>query len=134
MKSNGAIWALLLCLALTLACGSEQQGTSGSTGTGGKAFRTAIIGKWQLQEMLEQSEFKRPHETAEKKWGNLEIFPNNTLEFYSSGTQGQWNILADGRIKVISAYWGTFFLTITGDSLRMTRPDDQAMYIYKKIN
>ena len=50
-----------------------------------------IIGKWLLQEMIVNSEFKHPNETAEKKWGNLEIFRNNTLEFYSSGTQGRWN-------------------------------------------
>ena len=68
-----------------------------------------IIGKWLLQEMIVNSEFKHPHETAEKKWGNLEIFSNNTLEFYSSGTQGRWDVLNDGRIKVNSDYWGTFF-------------------------
>jgi hypothetical protein len=92
-----------------------------------------IIGKWLLQEMIVNSEFKHPHETAEKKWGNLEIFSNNTLEFYSSGTQGRWNVLNDGRIKVISDYWGTFFLTTEGDKLIMTFYDDQTQYIYKKI-
>ena len=35
---------------------------------------TTIIGKWLLQEMIVNSEFKHPHETAEKKWGNLEIY------------------------------------------------------------
>jgi hypothetical protein len=93
----------------------------------------AIIGKWLLQEMIVNSEFKHPHETAEKKWGNLEIFSNNTLEFYSSGTQGKWNVLNDGRIQVNSTYWGTFFLSTDGDKLIMTFPDDQTKYIYKKI-
>ena len=93
-----------------------------------------IIGKWQLQEMIENSEFKHPNETAEKKWGNLEIFSNNTLEFYSSDTRGRWNVLNDGRIEVISDYWGTFFLSTEGDKLIMTFPNDQANYIYKKIN
>ncbi len=134
MKRNDALWALWLFLSLTLACGSEKQETSGMAGAESASLRAALIGKWQLQEMLEQSEFKRPHETAEKKWGNLEIFPNHTLEFYSSGTQGQWQLLADGRIKVFSAYWGTFFLAIAGENLIMTLPDDQARYIYKKIN
>jgi hypothetical protein len=93
----------------------------------------SIIGKWLLQEMIENSEFKHPNETAEKKWGNLEIFSNNTLEFYSSDTRGRWNVLNDGRIKVISDYWGTFFLSTEGDKLIMTFPDDQTKYIYKKI-
>ena len=92
-----------------------------------------IIGKWLLQEMIVNSEFKHPHETAEKKWGNLEIFPNNTLEFYSSGTQGRWTVLNDGRIKVISDYWGTFFLSIEKDNLIMAFLDDPTKYIYKKI-
>jgi hypothetical protein len=94
---------------------------------------TTIIGKWLLQEMIENSEFKHPNETAEKKWGNLEIFGNNTLEFYSSDTRGRWDVLNDGRIKVISDYWGTFFLSTEGDKLIMTFPDDQTKYIYKKI-
>jgi len=93
----------------------------------------SIIGKWLLQEMLENSEFKHPNETAEKKWGNLEIFHNNTLEFYSSETQGRWIVLNDGRIKVISDYWGTFFLSVEGDKLIMVFYDDQTKYIYKKI-
>ena len=93
----------------------------------------SIIGKWLLQEMIENSEFKHPNETAEKKWGNLEIFSNNTLEFYSSDTRGRWNVLNDGRIKVISDYWGTFFLSTEGDKLIMTFPDDQIKYIYNKI-
>jgi hypothetical protein len=93
----------------------------------------SIIGKWLLQEMIENSEFKHPNETAEKKWGNLEIFSNNTLEFYSSDTRGRWNVLNDGRIKVISDYWGTFYLSTEGDKLIMTLPDDQTKYIYKKI-
>jgi hypothetical protein len=92
-----------------------------------------IIGKWLLQEMIVNSEFKHPNETAEKKWGNLEIFRNNTLEFYSSGTQGRWYVLNDGRIKVISDYWGTFFLSIEEDKLIMVFFDDQTKYIYKKI-
>ncbi len=95
---------------------------------------TVIIGKWLLQEMVENSEFKHPNETAEKKWGNLEIFSNNTLEFYSSDSRGKWNILNDGRIEVISDYWGTFFLSTKGDKLIMTFPGDQTNYIYKKIN
>ena len=93
----------------------------------------SIIGKWLLQEMIENSEFKHPNETAEKKWGNLEIFSNNTLEFYSSDTRGRWNVLNDGRIKVISDDWGTFFLSTEGDKLIMTFPDDQNKYIYNKI-
>ena len=93
----------------------------------------AIIGKWLLQEMIENSEFKHPNETAEKKWGNLEIFGNNTLEFYSSDTRGKWDILNDGRIKVISDYWGTFFLSTEGDKLIITFPDDQTKYIYNKL-
>jgi hypothetical protein len=93
----------------------------------------SIIGKWLLQEMIENSEFKHPNETAEKKWGNLEIFSNNTLEFYSSDTRGSWNILHDGRIKVVSDYWGTFFISTEGDKLIMTFPDDQTKYIYNKI-
>ena len=93
----------------------------------------SIIGKWLLQEMIENSEFKHPKETAEKKWGNLEIFSNNTLEFYSSDTRGRWNVLNDGRIKVISDYWGTFFLSTERDKLIMTFPDDQTKYIYNKI-
>jgi hypothetical protein len=93
----------------------------------------SIIGKWLLQEMIENSEFKHPNETAEKKWGNLEIFGNNTLEFYSSDTRGRWDVLDDGRIKVISDYWGTFFLSTEGDKLIMTFPDDQTKYIYNKI-
>jgi hypothetical protein len=92
-----------------------------------------IIGKWQLQEMIENSEFKHPNETAEKKWGNLEIFSNNTLEFYSSDTRGKWNVLNDGRIEVISDYWGTFFISTEGDKLIMTFPDDQTKYIYNKL-
>lgn len=92
-----------------------------------------IIGKWLLQEMRGNSEFKNPNETAEKKWGNLEIFSDNTLEFYSSDTRGRWNILNDGRIKVISDYWGTFFLSTAGDKLIMTLPEDQTKYIYNKI-
>jgi len=92
-----------------------------------------IIGKWLLQEMIENSEFKHPNETAEKKWGNLEIFSNKTLEFYSSDTRGRWNVLNDGRIKVISDYWGTFFLSTEGDKLIMTFPDDQPKYIYQKM-
>ena len=78
---------------------------------GADKHSASIIGKWQLQEMVENSEFKNPNETAEKKWGNLEIFSNNTLEFYSSDTRGRWNILNDGRIKVVSDYWGTFILS-----------------------
>ncbi|MGB8991412.1 MAG: hypothetical protein WCD80_05105, partial [Desulfobaccales bacterium] len=93
----------------------------------------SIIGKWLLQEMIENSEFKHPNETAAKKWGNLEILSNNTLEFYSSETGGRWNVLNDGGIKVISDYWGTFFLSTEGDKLIMTFPDDQTKYIYKKI-
>jgi hypothetical protein len=93
----------------------------------------SIIGKWLLQEMIENSEFKHPNETAEKKWGNLEIFSNNTLEFYSSDTRGSWSILNDGRIKVISDYWGTFFMSTEGDKLIMVFPDDQTKYIYNKI-
>jgi len=94
---------------------------------------TAIIGKWLLQEMIENSEFKHPNETAEKKWGNLEIFSDNTLEFYSSDTRGRWNVLNDGRIEVISDSWGTFFLSTEGDKLIMTFPDDQTKYIYNKL-
>jgi hypothetical protein len=101
---------------------------------GDSHYNSSIIGKWLLQEMVENSEFKHPDETAEKKWGNLEIFGNNTLEFYSSDTRGRWNILTDGRINVISDYWGTFFLSTEGDKLIMTLPDDQTKYIYKKLN
>jgi len=93
----------------------------------------SIIGKWLLQEMIENSEFKHPNETAEKKWGNLEIFSDNTLEFYSSDTRGRWNVLNDGRIKVISDDWGTFFLSTQGAKLIMTFPDDQKKYAYKKL-
>lgn len=93
----------------------------------------SIIGKWLLQEMIENSEFKHPNETAEKKWGNLEILSNNTLEFYSSNTRGRWNVLNDGRIKVISDSWGTFFLSTEGNKLIMTFPDDQSKYIYDKV-
>jgi hypothetical protein len=93
----------------------------------------SIIGKWLLQEMIENSEFKHPKETAEKKWGNLEIFNNNTLEFYSSDTRGTWIVLNDGRIKVISDYWGTFFISTERDKLIMTFSDDQTKYIYNKI-
>jgi hypothetical protein len=93
----------------------------------------SIIGKWLLQEMIENSEFKHPNETAEKKWGNLEILSNNTLEFYSSDTRGRWNVLNDGRIKVISDSWGTFFLSTEGDKLIMTFPDDQTKYVYNKL-
>jgi hypothetical protein len=93
----------------------------------------SIIGKWLLQEMIENSEFKHPNETAEKKWGNLEILSNSTLEFYSSDTRGRWNVLNDGRIKVVSDYWGTFFLSTEGDKLIMTFPDDPIRYVYKKI-
>jgi hypothetical protein len=93
----------------------------------------SIIGKWLLQEMIENSEFKHPNETAEKKWGNLEILSNNTLEFYSSDTRGRWNVLNDGQIKVISDSWGTFFLSTEGDKLIITFPDDQTKYIYNKI-
>ena len=96
--------------------------------------RASIIGKWLLQEMVETSEFKHPNETAEKKWGNLEIFSTNTLEFYSSDTRGKWSFLNDGRIKVVSDYWGTFFLSPEGDKLIMTFPDDPIKYIYKKID
>jgi hypothetical protein len=96
--------------------------------------RVSIIGKWLLQEMIETSEFKHPNETAEKKWGNLEIFSTNTLEFYSSDTRGKWSFLNDGRIKVVSDYWGTFFLWPEGDKLIMTFPDDPIKYIYKKID
>ena len=92
-----------------------------------------IIGKWLLQEMIENSEFKHPNETAEKKWGNLEIFSTNTLEFYSSDTRGSWDVLNDGRIKVVSDYWGTFFLSTEGDKLIMTFPADQNKYIYQKV-
>ena len=92
----------------------------------------AIVGKWLLQEMIENSEFKHPNETAEKKWGNLEIFSNSTLEIYSSDTRGTWKILNDGRIKVISDYWGTFFLSTERDKLIMTFPDDQTKYIITK--
>jgi len=99
----------------------------------GADHRATIIGKWLLQEMIVNSEFKHPNETAEKKWGNLEIFHNNTLEFYSSETQGRWIVLNDGRIKVISDYWGTFFLSTEKDKLIMTLPDDQTKYIYNKI-
>jgi hypothetical protein len=93
----------------------------------------SIIGKWQLQEMIENSEFKHPNETAEKKWGNLEIFSDKTLQFYSSDTRGRWNVLNDGRIKVISDDWGTFFLATEGDKLIMTFPEDQTKYIYNKM-
>jgi hypothetical protein len=93
----------------------------------------SIIGKWLLQEMIENSEFKHPNETAEKKWGNLEIFSSHTLEFYSSDTRGRWEVLNDGRIKVVSDYWGTFFLSTEGDKLIMSFPDDQTKYIYNKI-
>ena len=94
---------------------------------------TAIVGKWLLQEMVENSEFKHPNETAEKKWGNLEILSNNTLEFYSSDTRGRWNVLNDGRIKVISDSWGTFYLSTEGDKLIMTFPENQNKYIYNKV-
>ena len=100
---------------------------------GADNHRASIIGKWLLQEMIENSEFKHPNETAEKKWGNLEILSNNTLEFYSSDTRGRWNVLDNGRIKVISDSWGTFFLSTEGDKLIMTFPDDQTKYIYNKI-
>jgi hypothetical protein len=100
---------------------------------GADSHSASIIGKWLLQEMIKSSEFKHPNETAEKKWGNLEIFSNNTLEFYSSDTRGKWNVLNDGRIKVISDAWGTFFLTTEGDKLIMTFPDDQTKYTYKKL-
>jgi hypothetical protein len=100
---------------------------------GADEHSASIIGKWLLQEMIENSEFKNPNETAEKKWGNLEIFSNNTLEFYSSDTRGRWNVLNDGGIKVISDYWGTFFLSTEGNKLIMTFPDDQTKYIYNKI-
>lgn len=100
---------------------------------GADNHRASIIGKWLLQEMIENSEFKHPNETAEKKWGNLEIFSNNTLEFYSSNTRGRWNVLNDGRIEVISDYWGTFFLSTEGDKLIMAFPDDQTKYIYNKL-
>jgi hypothetical protein len=93
----------------------------------------SIIGKWLLQEMIENSEFKHPNETAEKKWGNLEIFSDKTLQFYSSDTRGRWNVLNDGRIKVISDDWGTFFLATEGDKLIMTFPEDQTKYIYNKM-
>ena len=101
--------------------------------TGADHHSASIIGKWLLQEMIENSEFKHPNETAEKKWGNLEIFGNNTLEFYSSDTRGKWNIQNDGRIKVISDYWGTFFLLTEGDKLIITFPDDPTKYVYNKI-
>jgi hypothetical protein len=100
---------------------------------GADNYGASIIGKWLLQEMIENSEFKHPNETAEKKWGNLEILSNNTLEFYSSDTRGRWDVLKDGRIKVVSDYWGTFFLSMEGDRLVMTFPDDQTKYIYNKI-
>ncbi len=100
---------------------------------GADQHSVSIIGKWLLQEMIENSEFKHPNETAEKKWGNLEIFSNNTLEFYSSDTRGRWDVLSDGQIKVISDYWGTFFLSTEGDKLIMTFPDDQTKYIYNKL-
>ena len=100
---------------------------------GADNYSASIIGKWLLQEMVENSEFKHPNETAEKKWGNLEIFGNNTLEFYSSDTRGKWNALNDGRIKVVSDYWGTFFMSTEGDKLIITFPDDQTKYIYNKI-
>jgi hypothetical protein len=103
------------------------------TWAGADNHSATIIGKWQLQEMIENSEFKHPNETAEKKWGNLEIFSDNTLEFYSSDTRGRWNVLNDGRIKVISDDWGTFFLATEGATLIMTFPDDQTKYTYKKI-
>ncbi len=93
----------------------------------------SIIGKWLLQEMIENSEFKHPNETAEKKWGNLEIFSNDTLEFYSSDTRGRWNVLDNGQIKVVSDDWGTFFLSTEGAKLIMTFPNDQNKYIYNKI-
>jgi hypothetical protein len=93
----------------------------------------SIIGKWQLQEMIENSEFKHPNETAQKKWGNLEIFSDKTLEFYSSDTRGRWNALNDGRIKVISADWGTFFLSTEGAKLIMAFPDDPKKYTYKRL-
>jgi hypothetical protein len=93
----------------------------------------SIIGKWLLQEMIENSEFKHPNETAEKKWGNLEIFGNNTLEFYSSDTRGKWKVLDDARIEVVSDYWGVFFMSTEGDKLIMTFPDDQNKYIYNEI-
>lgn len=133
MKGNGPMSVVLLILALTMTCGCENQGGSGPGRVGFDDHSAKIIGTWQLQEMIEHSEFKRPHETAEKKWGNLEIFTNNTLEFYSSGTQGRWSVLDDGRIRVISEYWGTFFLSIAGDKLIMAFPDDQTQYIYNKI-
>ena len=101
--------------------------------TGADNHSVSIIGKWLLQEMIENSEFKHPNETAEKKWGNLEIFGNNTLEFYSSDTRGRWNVLNDGRIKVVSDYWGTFFLSSEENKLIMTFPDDRTKYIYNKI-
>jgi hypothetical protein len=131
MIGNGTISVLVLILALTMACGSENQGGTGRAGFDNHS--TTIIGKWLLQEMIVNSEFKHPHETAEKKWGNLEIYSNNTLEFYSSGTQGRWNVLNDGRIRVNSEYWGTFFLATEGDKLIMAFPNDQTKYIYKKI-
>ena len=132
MKANGTMLAVVLILALTMACGSENQGGPGPGG-GFDNHSARIIGKWLLQEMIVNSEFKHPHETAEKKWGSLEIYTNNTLEFYSSGTQGRWNVLNDGRISVNSEYWGTFFLSIEGDKLIMAFPDDETKYIYKKI-
>ncbi len=101
---------------------------------GADQHNVSIIGKWQLQEMIETSEFKHPNETAEKKWGNLEVFSTNTLEFYSSDTRGKWSMLNDGRIKVVSDYWGTFFLSPEGDKLIMTFPDDQIKYIYKRLD
>ena len=101
--------------------------------TGADNHSVSIIGKWLLQEMIENSEFKHPNETAEKKWGNLEILSNNTLEFYSSDTRGKWKVLEDGRIEVISDYWGTFFISTEGDKLIITFPDNQTKYIYNKI-
>jgi hypothetical protein len=94
---------------------------------------TAIIGKWLLQELIENSEFKHPNETAEKKWGNLEIFSNNTLDFYSSDTRVRWNVLNDGRIEVISDYCGTFSLSTEGDKLIITFTGDHTKYIYHNI-
>ncbi len=63
MEGNGPMSALVLILALTMACGSENQG---DLGPGGEA-EYEIIGKWLLQGMIENSELKHPNETAEKK-------------------------------------------------------------------
>jgi hypothetical protein len=83
LPASSRRWGYLIIIAAQVKKGNKRlklRDPAGlPVGAGADNHRESIIGKWLLPEMGENSEFKHPNEAAEKKWGNLEIFGDNTL-------------------------------------------------------